>query len=55
MLEGNDFFRVHKSHLVNLKFVESYTKGKGGHITLADGNQIEVAIRRKEELLKRIT
>jgi len=55
MLEGNDFFRVHKSHLVNLKFVESYSKGKGGHITLIDGNQIEVAIRRKEELLKRLT
>jgi len=55
LLEGADFFRVHKSHLVNLKFVESYSKGKGGHITLADGSQIEVAIRRKEELLKRLT
>lgn len=54
MLESNNFFRVHKSHLINLSFVDNYAKGKGGYITLADGTKIEVAVRRKEELIKRL-
>ena len=54
LLEGQNFFRVHKSHLVHLKFIESYNKGKGGYLTLSDGNKIEVAVRRKEALLKRL-
>ncbi len=55
VLENSTFFRVHKSHLVNLSFVENYIRGKGGHIILTDGSKIEVAVRRKEELLKKIT
>ncbi|MCR9228286.1 MAG: response regulator [Flavobacteriaceae bacterium] len=54
VLEGNAFFRVHKSHLVNLSFVEHYVKGKGGYIVLTDGSKIEVAVRRKEELIKKL-
>ena len=54
ILDGSNFFRVHKSHLINLSFVEHYLKGKGGYITLTDGAKIEVAVRRKDELLKRL-
>lgn len=54
ILESNAFFRVHKSHLVNLSLVEHYIKGKGGHIILTDGSKIEVAVRRKEELMKKL-
>ncbi|WP_306013034.1 MULTISPECIES: LytR/AlgR family response regulator transcription factor [unclassified Allomuricauda] len=54
ILENHTFFRVHKSHLINLSFVEHYIKGKGGHIVLTDGSKIEVAIRRKEELIKKL-
>ncbi|KPQ12969.1 MAG: two component signal transduction system LytR family response regulator [Algoriphagus marincola HL-49] len=46
------FFRVHNSHLVNLNEVRLYTKGKGGYLTLKDGSEIEVASRRKDELLQ---
>lgn len=55
MLNDYDFFRVHNSHLINLSFIKSFHKGKGGTITLKDGNQIEVSIRRKEQFLKRIS
>ncbi|MFC3417549.1 LytR/AlgR family response regulator transcription factor [Algoriphagus hitonicola] len=51
-LVSQDFFRVHNSHLVNLKEVRFYTKGKGGFLTLNDGTEVEVASRRKEELLQ---
>ena len=54
ILDDNMFFRVHKSHLVNLDYIETYTKGKGGHITLSDKTKIEVAVRRKDELLQKL-
>tara|TARA_R110000868_G_scaffold251442_2_gene508238 strand:+ start:79 stop:825 length:747 start_codon:yes stop_codon:yes gene_type:complete len=54
ILDENMFFRVHKSHLINLDYIETYTKGKGGHITLSDKTKIEVAVRRKDELLQKL-
>lgn len=54
LLENSDFFRIHKSHLINLSFVDNYIKGKGGYVTLLDGTKIEVAVRRKDELLKKL-
>lgn len=53
-LEGLPFFRVHQTHIINLQMVERYIKGEGGTIILEDGSQIEVARRRKEELLRKL-
>lgn len=46
------FFRIHNSHLVNLAEVRFYQKGKGGSLVLSDGTEVEVASRRKEELIQ---
>ncbi|MDX5338816.1 MAG: LytTR family DNA-binding domain-containing protein [Cyclobacteriaceae bacterium] len=46
------FFRVHNSHLINLAEVKFYQKGKGGALILSDGSEVEVASRRKEELMQ---
>lgn len=56
MLVDCGFYRVHNSHLVNLTYINSYNKGKGGGgtITLADGSEVEVSTRRKDDFLKRI-
>lgn len=54
MLSGFNFFRLHNSHLVNLAFIKSYNKGKGGVAVLADGKEIEVSVRRKDEFLTRL-
>lgn len=54
ILETNNFFRIHKSHFINMSYLEKYVKGKGGYVVMRDGFNIEVAVRRKEELLKRI-
>jgi two-component system, LytTR family, response regulator len=51
LLTPYGFFRVHNSHLINLQEVRAYQKGKGGHLILHDNSEIEVASRRKEELL----
>ncbi|MBA4298552.1 two component transcriptional regulator, LytTR family [Algoriphagus alkaliphilus] len=52
LLADQGFFRVHNSHLVNLREVKFYNKGKGGFLILKDGSEVEVASRRKEALLR---
>ncbi|SEG35317.1 LytR/AlgR family response regulator transcription factor [Algoriphagus boritolerans] len=52
ILAVHGFFRVHNSHLVNLREVKFYNKGKGGFLILKDGAEVEVASRRKEALLR---
>ena len=54
MLEEHNFFRTHKSHLINLDFMRKYVKGTGGHVIMSDGTEIEVAKRRKESFLDRL-
>ena len=55
MLSDYNFYRVHNSHLINLAYIKSYNKGKGGSVTMEDGSEIEVSTRRKEEFLKKLT
>jgi len=55
LLSGYNFFRVHNSHLINLAFIKSYNKGKGGSVTMTDNSEIEVSTRRKDEFLKKLS
>ena len=48
MLTDFDFFRTHKSHLINLNFVSSYHKGKGGEIVLSNGFVVPLSVAKKE-------
>ncbi|MCD4789227.1 MAG: LytTR family DNA-binding domain-containing protein [Bacteroidales bacterium] len=51
MLSPFNFFRIHKSHLINLKYLERYKKGEGGYVIMEDGAELEVSRRRKEDFL----
>jgi len=56
LLMEKDFFRIHKSHLVNLNTVRKFIKSKkGGLVETVDGMQIEVSSRKREELLERLS
>lgn len=55
MLEEYNFFRIHNSHLVNLAYIKSYQKGKGGSVILTDGTELEVSQRRKDAFLEKMT
>lgn len=55
LLAPYNFFRVHNSHLVNLDYVKSYNRGKGGYVVLDDDTPIEVSSRRKDEFLQRLS
>ncbi len=53
LLADYNFFRVHNSHLINLAYVKSYNKGKGGSVTMTDlATRCKYPTRRKEEFLK---
>ena len=50
-LNQHSFARVHKSHLVNLKYIRKYTRGDGGTLLMSDNSEIEVSRRNKESFL----
>lgn len=56
LLVDKDFFRIHKSYVVNLHLVRKFIKSKkGGLVETVDGRQIEVSSRKREELLERLS
>ncbi|GAA4469271.1 LytTR family DNA-binding domain-containing protein [Nibrella saemangeumensis] len=54
LCHNDTFFKVHKSHIINLNFVEKYIRGEGGSVILADGSEVGVSRRSKAELLERL-
>ncbi|MBK7446274.1 MAG: response regulator [Ignavibacteria bacterium] len=47
------FFRVHKSHLINLGHIKDYSKLDGGCITMSDGAKIQVSRRKGSEFTEK--
>src|SRR6266536_1778018 len=54
LLSDAGFVRIHKSYLVNLLHVKEYLKGDGGSVILSNGNEIEVARRKKDIFIGRM-
>lgn len=53
ILSQNNFWRIHKSHLINLKYLKKYVKGDGGgNVVMTDNSEIEVSRRNKDAFLK---
>ncbi|MEM6397662.1 MAG: LytTR family DNA-binding domain-containing protein [Bacteroidota bacterium] len=53
-LKSSRFMRVHQSHLVNLVHIRSIDRSDGYALMLINGQQVPVARRRRDELLKRL-
>jgi len=54
MLSDFNFFRVHNSHLINMAYVKSYNRSKGGFVQLTNGEEVEVSVRRKDDFVRRL-
>ena len=52
LLAGQQFFRVHRSYLINLSHIKMYKRGDGGTIIMNDDEEIEVSRNHKEAFLK---
>lgn len=55
MFTEDNFFRVHRSHLINLQHVKKYIKGEGGYVIMTDDSQVEVSRRNKNEFLEKLS
>lgn len=49
MIGNPQFIRIHKSHLVNMNFVQRYIRGKDGYLILEDGTSVPVSRNKKED------
>jgi two-component system LytT family response regulator len=54
LLCDSEFFRVHNSHLINMRHALRYHKGKGGVVVMSDGAEVEVSVRRKDAFIRSI-
>lgn len=48
------FFRIHKSHLVNLKHIKDYSKISGNLVTMSDGSKVEISRRKTPEFIQKL-
>lgn len=53
-LSDKGFYRIHQSHLVNIKHVRSHINGDTSYAVLSNGEKVEIARRRKQEFLQAI-
>jgi two-component system LytT family response regulator len=52
ILEGDDFFRIHASYLVNMKHVQKFTRGDGGFVVMSNNKQLSVSRKKKDEFFE---
>lgn len=54
ILSDEHFFRIHRSHLINLVHIKKYYRGEGGYVVMSNDSQIEVSRRKKNEFLEKV-
>lgn len=54
MLVPLGFFRIHRSHLINLKNVNRYLKTDGGMVEMKDKTQLPISPKFKDDFLNRL-
>lgn len=54
LLPTECFFRSHKSHLINLRYVKDYSNLSGNFVTMADESKVEISRRKAPDFVLRI-
>ncbi len=49
ILPTSDFFRIHRSALINVNYVKEYSNNEGGEVILSDGTHVQVSKARIQE------
>ena len=50
LIDSSQFVRIHNSHLINVEYIKKYKKGKGGSITMINGDLVPVSRTKKDDL-----
>lgn len=53
LLADHGFFRIHQSHIVNLRHVVAYLKADGGKVQMSDGELLYISRKRKAAFVRR--
>ncbi len=54
ILDPNQFVRIHKSHIVNLKYVNEYSTTDGGIVKMNDGNVWSISRRQLDMFIQKM-
>lgn len=54
LLHDYNFFRVHASHLINMRYIKEYIKGEGGQVKMSDNSYVDVSRRKKDEFIQQL-
>ena len=52
LLKEYNFFRIHRSYVINPDYVIRYSKGKGGYVTMKNNKELEISPNKKKEFLE---
>lgn len=55
ILSESHFCRIHNQHIVNLKYVKKYVKGRGGYVIMINDKQVDVSEGRKKEFMTKLS
>lgn len=55
LLPENTFIKVHRSHIINLNYIDSISRSEGGFVKLSNGYEVPLSRRKKEDFLRIIT
>jgi two-component system, LytTR family, response regulator len=54
LLDESQFFRIHKSYIVNLTHIKEYSSSDGGLVKMVDGNQWSISRRQIDQFLEKM-
>ena len=54
-LTAYNFCRINNNILINMQFIKSYMKGKGGYVIMNDGTELEISQRKKADFLNKLS
>jgi DNA-binding LytR/AlgR family response regulator len=54
VLASINFLRIHKSHIINLKHIKSYSKASGGVVVMSDNSELSISRTFKSDLVTKL-
>jgi two-component system, LytTR family, response regulator len=54
LLQDQDFFRIHNSHLINLNAIKKYIRGDGGQVVMRNDKTLDVSKMKKKSFMDKI-